>query len=308
MTKYISQLPGFYASIKQRFSDFLVYECEPDGTVVHLISLSPPAEKETESKAKTKDNSGDVVAVEENIENNLTAHLGSSPTGAETEDGDIKVDGGVVSVAKPPHTEAAKGTQSAELARLVGEDFFARLVALDKEPGLSLLLPSTGQNKEDRTRLHRLITASFDHLASATIREGTGDEEQVWIEVNHSSKGQERWNRGKRGTDVSYSKTGAGEDGRLGQRDRPPPFIKFVLLKSNKDTLSAISLLAQLSRIHVSRFAYAGTKDRRAITTQWVTVQGVSANRIAGLNKRLLGMRCGMWIYSVCTICIIWRK
>lgn len=39
---YVSQLPGFHAILKQRYSDFIVNEVDKDGIVVHLTSLEVP--------------------------------------------------------------------------------------------------------------------------------------------------------------------------------------------------------------------------------------------------------------------------
>lgn len=44
-----------------------------------------------------------------------------------------------------------------------------------------------------------------------------------------------------------------------------PNYLRFVLHKQNKDTIQAISAL---SYDRTKQFAYAGTKDKRAITTQ----------------------------------------
>ncbi len=46
---------------------------------------------------------------------------------------------------------------------------------------------------------------------------------------------------------------------------------QFVLYKENKDTMEAISLISHILRVKSSIFHYAGTKDRRAVTSQLVT-------------------------------------
>ncbi|PHJ25402.1 trna pseudouridine synthase d [Cystoisospora suis] len=47
--------------------------------------------------------------------------------------------------------------------------------------------------------------------------------------------------------------------------------IKFVLVKLNKETPEALEVLAKATGIDVSRFSFAGMKDRRSITTQWIS-------------------------------------
>lgn len=77
-------------------------------------------------------------------------------------------------------------------------------------------------------------------------------------------------------------------------RDR---YCRFVLYKENKDLFSTIALIARLVRAPRSVFAFTGTKDRRAITTQLVTARGVSADRLRALNARLVGVRLDQFTY-----------
>ena len=48
-------------------------------------------------------------------------------------------------------------------------------------------------------------------------------------------------------------------------------YCQFVLYKENKDTMEAINFISRLLKVKSSAFHYAGTKDRRAITSQLVT-------------------------------------
>ena len=54
--------------------------------------------------------------------------------------------------------------------------------------------------------------------------------------------------------------------------------------------MEAISLLSHLLKIESSCFRYAGTKDKRAVTSQLVTAFKVTAER---LNQNLGNMRLG---------------
>lgn len=51
-----------------------------------------------------------------------------------------------------------------------------------------------------------------------------------------------------------------------------PPFLHFVLQKSNRDTSEAISRMAQCIGCRPKNFGFAGTKDRRGVTCQWISV------------------------------------
>lgn len=71
----------------------------------------------------------------------------------------------------------------------------------------------------------------------------------------------------------------------------------FVLYKENKDTMDAINLLSKLLRIKAGIFGYAGTKDRRAVTTQQVSVYRVRAEQLQELNSSLRNLCLGNFQY-----------
>lgn len=71
----------------------------------------------------------------------------------------------------------------------------------------------------------------------------------------------------------------------------------FVLYKENKDTMDAISLLSKLLKIKTGVFGYAGTKDRRAVTTQWISAYRVRAEQLQSLNSSLRNLCLGNFKY-----------
>lgn len=48
-------------------------------------------------------------------------------------------------------------------------------------------------------------------------------------------------------------------------------YCQFVLYKENKDTMEAVGQISRTLKIKSSNFHYAGTKDRRAVTSQLLT-------------------------------------
>ena len=86
--------------------------------------------------------------------------------------------------------------------------------------------------------------------------------------------------------------------GKLGWQDLGGEYLHFSLYKENKDTMEVIGFLA--SRLHTQSrdFAFAGTKDRRAVTVQRVSVRRVHADRVARLNRELRMSRVGNFEYS----------
>ena len=64
-------------------------------------------------------------------------------------------------------------------------------------------------------------------------------------------------------------------------------YVSFVLWKKNRDTNEALTMLGRALRIPWNAFTYAGTKDKRAITTQLVQVRGISEDRLARANRSI---------------------
>lgn len=86
-----------------------------------------------------------------------------------------------------------------------------------------------------------------------------------------------------------YRRQGLGDKRRRDDRNNQHPdqqrFLSFSLHKTNMDTLEAIQFIAR--RLHMSArdFSYAGTKDRRGVTTQKVVARNVTPAKILGINK-----------------------
>ena len=63
-----------------------------------------------------------------------------------------------------------------------------------------------------------------------------------------------------------------GSDGRA-PRGTYPPYIHFTLQKTNRDTQDALSYLSRVIRCNVKDFSFAGTKDKRGVTVQRVSLK-----------------------------------
>ena len=59
-----------------------------------------------------------------------------------------------------------------------------------------------------------------------------------------------------------------------------------------------ISHLCYLFNQLLSQFGYAGTKDKRGVTTQLMSVERVPIEHLRALNKKLIGIRIGKFQYS----------
>jgi tRNA pseudouridine13 synthase len=64
--------------------------------------------------------------------------------------------------------------------------------------------------------------------------------------------------------------------------DQVGKFVEFFLVKRNIDTLQAIRQLSRILGVSYKRFSYAGIKDRRAVTSQRVSLYGASPQDLLG--------------------------
>ncbi|CAN1285446.1 Pseudouridylate synthase 7 homolog [Linum perenne] len=70
-------------------------------------------------------------------------------------------------------------------------------------------------------------------------------------------------------------------------------FLRFHLYKENKDTQEAIGLIGKMLGVRPRAFGFSGTKDKRSISTQRVTIFKQQASKVAALNDRLIGIKVG---------------
>lgn len=126
----------------------------------------------------------------------------------------------------------------------------------------SITINVTTLEKEARTAIHKDIKAVFQRRIDSTT---TGTDDQKLIEIKRAQ-----------------SKNGVRTDW-----DWPQQYVHFILYKENVDTVQAISALAQKLHMRPSNFNYAGTKDKRAKTTQFVSVRQVEPQRLIKATNRL---------------------
>ncbi|XP_001603223.2 pseudouridylate synthase 7 homolog [Nasonia vitripennis] len=76
------------------------------------------------------------------------------------------------------------------------------------------------------------------------------------------------------------NKFGTNRDNRQDWSLRGGDYCHFILHKVNMDTMDALNQIAKVLRLKSSVFNYAGTKDRRAKTTQWISVKKLNPKNI----------------------------
>ena len=180
-------------------------------------------------------------------------------------------------------------------------------------------------DRKKRTTIHQDIRRIFDsRLESMTDNDGammiTAMAEKATFHartpMNTNSRNNERGNqRGNncgtnrvdsQGNDQAISRDhgdGSKAQASNGARGKPRwedlggKYLHFSLLKENKDTMEAISWLSKQIRTNPRSFQFAGTKDRRAVTVQRVSVERVLINPMISAGRTLRNAYIGNYEY-----------
>ncbi|KAG8648140.1 hypothetical protein MANES_09G154600v8 [Manihot esculenta] len=251
---YISQLPGFRGILKQRYSDFIVNEVDNDGNVVHLTSLEVPPEI-----AETVDGG------EKNVSNQIGKSYASEIESFRSLAGD------------------------SDALRL---EAFLTQVTTESEDSTSIspILLSPSSDKANRTAMHNFFKENFKFLVTDTVDGPDASSKCIRVRLNsggHNNGGRNSKKRRDRSDKPFDSRGSSHWPERLGK------FLRFHLYKENKDTQEAIGLIGKMLGIQPRSFGFAGTKDKRSVSTQRVTVFKQHASRVAALNERLIGIKVG---------------
>ncbi|KAH7321647.1 pseudouridine synthase [Rhexocercosporidium sp. MPI-PUGE-AT-0058] len=341
-----SENPGFQGVLKQRYTDFLVNEIMPDGTVAHLTndkatvrtkkpqntaqqSAKPASKDEKENalahptsstvangdtnqtngskepqSAAAADSTSAVVKVEGD-DNKLShaqeaADTSTSPT---TKSAGIKTEG---SDAGPTNGAAsAKGfVLSPEDEKLLidhfGSSLKAQIVAMyknilskpDAKPAFFGVLTSEPiYDKDVRGSLHADVRRIFDGKIDTASIETSAIE--IFAAATRAKKGN--WNKNPR-----QEQQRGQPSGKLGWKELGGEYLHFSVYKENKDTMEVVSFLASRLRVKNRDFNFAGTKDRRAVTVQRVSIKRQREEDLARLNHQLhSNSRIGNFEYSM---------
>ncbi|KAI0959504.1 hypothetical protein AcW1_004311 [Taiwanofungus camphoratus] len=121
-------------------------------------------------------------------------------------------------------------------------------------------------SKATRTGLHQAIRDLFGgKIETETDTTEPVTDEGSRIVIKWSKRGERGGGRGGRG-------------GRSGRGERPergtyPPYIHFTLQKTNRDTQDALAHLSRVLHVNVKDLSVAGTKDKRGVTVQRVSLR-----------------------------------
>ncbi|KAH9205778.1 pseudouridine synthase [Leptodontidium sp. 2 PMI_412] len=345
-----SENPGFQGVLKQRYTDFLVNEIMPDGTVAHLTNdkatvrtkstdlpqkpqnttqqPSKPAvkdekenastqpassaapngnidqtngSKETQSAATT-DSTSAIVKVEG--EDNKSSYAENVTDASTSASAVVKTEGSNNSANTTNGSTPATGFVLApEDEKIVvehfGSDLKDKIVAMyknilsrpDAKPAsFGVLTSEPIYDKDVRGSLHADIRRIFDGRIDTASIETSAIE--IFAAATRAKKGN--WNKNPR-----QEQQRGQPSGKLGWKELGGEYLHFSVYKENKDTMEVISFLASRLRVKNKDFNFAGTKDRRAVTVQRVSIKRQREEDLARLNNQLhSNSRIGNFEYS----------
>ncbi|EGD73637.1 hypothetical protein PTSG_12299 [Salpingoeca rosetta] len=277
ITEFISTHKGFSGVIKQRYSDFHVTEVMPNGELAQLTTTVPP-------------------------------------------EGELPTNRGKLSFNKDAIDK---------LEGLLTLEEVEALVQMCYHPRKERVIVSCSDDRDERTRLHTLIKEVFPHLYSRTLTPDMDDPLMpaavAEATADTASKGNSAATATATTTTSSSSSAGGDEargyrlevtrEGSSVSKERVAPgfrhggrrdddrhsqgqYCHFTLCKENMDTNACVRLISRKLRCKPKELSYAGTKDKRAITTQRMCIRRVRAPRLACLNRCLRGMTLGDFKYE----------
>ncbi|MCJ1400914.1 hypothetical protein MMC11_004125 [Xylographa trunciseda] len=153
-------------------------------------------------------------------------------------------------------------------------------------------------DRELRTKIHQELRRIFSSRLESFTDDGVllisvAPEKTAWGARGRGGRGgssstgrQSNWGRQSQGT------------GRLGWKDLGGDYLHFTLYKENKDTMEVIAFLARQLQTKPQAFQFAGTKDRRAVTAQRVSVYRIRADRMVPAGRTLRQAKIGNYEYQ----------
>ncbi|KAK8848844.1 pseudouridine synthase [Apiospora arundinis] len=277
---------------RKRYTDFQVHEITKDGKVVKLEEFSMNSREYTRKEA---DRAGKTQAP--NAQATPAPQQSTQPvatTDVATNDASNAATGqnsdAVGSNAPEPKnaeapSEADTQPKSELLVELYGQEVFDDLTNLytkicenpKTKPAKqgSIKLPVI-EDRQMRTKVHGEIRQVFSGKIDTSTDQGGNI-------VATAAGTNKRWNNRGNGRGDPQ----APNPRKLGK------FLHFTLYKENRDTMEAVGNIARMLKEHPRIFSTAGTKDRRAVTSQRVSVKSRDPAKMLFLNDRIRDIKIG---------------
>ena len=256
---------GFSGVLKGRFSDFLVHEVSIEGIKAELTCIDGTVETSTTAAITSKD--GDDTKEDRKRKRDEDEKKKETDAKDDDDEKETATDWEVFQtelVDLLQHQEDGTGN-SKQCAKEVLE--FLQKPADEQQK--YVCIPSSSADKQHRRALHEWIRARLAGLALADTSEEQGEKViRVWNPQFSSEMSD--YNK--------FDNRGGGNH--RGPKTKPAgKFLRFVVYKENLDTNSAMHQIQRRGgkHNHSLRLGFAGMKDKRGITSQFVTMPARSS-------------------------------
>uniref|UniRef100_J3L4J8 TRUD domain-containing protein n=1 Tax=Oryza brachyantha TaxID=4533 RepID=J3L4J8_ORYBR len=179
---------------------------------------------------------------------------------------------------------------------------FLERVSEGGDSDVSPIILSADADKAHRSEVHDFFKRNFESLLTDTVEHSDGIQRCIRVRLKQG-RPERRDVDGRRRNRKGTASSGWRDDMPFDSRgsiiwpDHLGKFIRFHLYKENKDTQEALGKISKMLGLQPRSFGFAGTKDKRAVTTQQVTVFKVQASRLVALNRKLIGIKVGDFSY-----------
>lgn len=159
-----------------------------------------------------------------------------------------------------------------DLKKKIPEDVWEKLQTItDDNPGVEIDVTTMG--RDQRKYIHQIVK-KLTTVISETKE--VGNKKLIVFSKEYTNKFGTRF-----------------RDNRKDWSSRGGDYCHFILHKVNIDTMDALNQISRVLRLKPSIFNYAGTKDRRAKTTQWISVKKLSPKNIMNSARAVRGVFVG---------------
>lgn len=273
ITEFISKHDGFSAVVKHRFSDFQVNEIDSEGNVVKLTLLDVPAENEDDVKAERHELIPEDIW--EKLSNIVKKPAAENPGKADTSNVTTGSQSGVGDTTCPQNESESSNNDSEKSISPAVISSSALALPTENE-AQSVELEVTSLDKDSRRAIHNCVKKAFKDLNSNTTeRDG-----KKFVVFGLAKSNRDRQNRGK------WPECRSGE------------YLYFVVHKRNMDTTETVNLISRKLGMRPNNITFAGTKDKRGITSQLMCIKRGEPSRMYHLSKGIYNVYLGNYSFK----------
>lgn len=170
------------------------------------------------------------------------------------------------------------------------ENVLEKPFAKPKQLG-SVLTPPVN-DRQLRSQMHQALRRIFQNRLESSFDEVSKGIRILAVSMK-SRQGSER---------IENPRRDKNSKGKLEWNERGGEYLHMTLCKQDRDTMEVISYIARFLKVKPRNFSFAGTKDRRAVTTQRVSAYRLTAETVAKVNDKIHNAAVGDFKYEKCSL------